>query len=229
MSGLAALRDAGAAARRRPGVLYRADAPHPGDDPPTAAALPWPPGTVIDLRSPREKGDREHPLAGPRTRVVDLPMSAALAPAVRARQRDGITPLAELYADAVDAAAGWLPALVAAAAHGTAPVLVHCAAGKDRTGVAVAVLLALAGVPRGPIEADHARSADTLDAVHARLGGAPRGPIAEVDPDAMAGVLDRLGGDPVGFAVAHGADPADVAAWARRLGGLRPREYFPGQ
>lgn len=214
MSRLASLRDAGAGTGRRPGVLYRSEAPHPGDEPP--ALVPWPPGTVIDLRSPRERGAGEHPLAGPRTRVVDLPMSAALAPAVRARQRDGATPLAELYLDAVDAAAGWLPALVAAAAHGAAPVLVHCAAGKDRTGVAVATLLALAGVPRGAIEADHARSADTLDAVHVRLGGAPRGPLGEVDPGAMAGVLDRLGDDPVGFAVAHGADPADVAAWVRR-------------
>ena len=41
---------------------------------------------------------------------------------------------------------------------GPHPVLVHCAAGKDRTGVAVALLLRLAGVTRAAVDADFART-----------------------------------------------------------------------
>jgi protein-tyrosine phosphatase len=41
-------------------------------------------------------------------------------------------------------------------------VLVHCAAGKDRTGLICALLLGLAGVPRETIAADYALSAECL-------------------------------------------------------------------
>ena len=38
----------------------------------------------------------------------------------------------------------------------------HCAGGKDRTGMLVAVLLETAGVPRDAVVADYAVSADHL-------------------------------------------------------------------
>lgn len=40
-------------------------------------------------------------------------------------------------------------------AHGGTPLLVHCSGGKDRTGVAVAILLRFAGVPREVVIADY--------------------------------------------------------------------------
>jgi protein-tyrosine phosphatase len=43
------------------------------------------------------------------------------------------------------------------------PALVHCSAGKDRTGVVVALLLAVLGVPDEVIAADYALSARYLD------------------------------------------------------------------
>ena len=45
----------------------------------------------------------------------------------------------------------------------SAPVLFHCAAGKDRTGVAAALLLDLAGVPDEHIIEDYALSTTELE------------------------------------------------------------------
>lgn len=47
--------------------------------------------------------------------------------------------------------------------------LVHCAAGKDRTGVVVALALAEVGIERDAIVADYARSAERVAAIIARL------------------------------------------------------------
>ncbi len=46
---------------------------------------------------------------------------------------------------------------------GKTPLIVHCAAGKDRTGIAVAVLLALLGVPRDLIIEDYLLTNHTTD------------------------------------------------------------------
>jgi protein-tyrosine phosphatase len=56
------------------------------------------------------------------------------------------------------------------------PALVHCSAGKDRTGIVVALLLATAGVDHDTIVADYARTADYLDAtwLETRRGDAAR-------------------------------------------------------
>jgi protein tyrosine/serine phosphatase len=48
-------------------------------------------------------------------------------------------------------------------------VLVHCAAGKDRTGVVVALALSLAGVPRETVVADYLATSDVVPAILARL------------------------------------------------------------
>jgi protein-tyrosine phosphatase len=53
-------------------------------------------------------------------------------------------------------------------------VLVHCAAGKDRTGLVVALLLALAGVDAGVIADDYAESEPALPELHRRWVGEAR-------------------------------------------------------
>lgn len=47
--------------------------------------------------------------------------------------------------------------------------IVHCAAGKDRTGVIVALALTVAGVQPGAIVADYVATADRIDAIIGRL------------------------------------------------------------
>lgn len=47
--------------------------------------------------------------------------------------------------------------------------IVHCAAGKDRTGVVVAFALAEVGVLREAIVTDYTRSAERIEAIYARL------------------------------------------------------------
>jgi protein-tyrosine phosphatase len=46
---------------------------------------------------------------------------------------------------------------------GTMPLVIHCAAGKDRTGVVVAILLSALKVPRDTIVADYSLSAKVTD------------------------------------------------------------------
>jgi len=53
-------------------------------------------------------------------------------------------------------------ALVTLAAPGGLPAVVHCTAGKDRTGLIVALVLGLAGVPTTTIVEDYALSAQYL-------------------------------------------------------------------
>jgi len=49
-------------------------------------------------------------------------------------------------------------ATVSRVAHSETPVVVHCQGGRDRTGLAAALMLRLAGVPLDVIAADHALS-----------------------------------------------------------------------
>ncbi len=53
--------------------------------------------------------------------------------------------------------------IFATVAGGRVPLLFHCAAGKDRTGVVAGLLHAALGVPREIIFADYARSAELVD------------------------------------------------------------------
>jgi protein-tyrosine phosphatase len=60
---------------------------------------------------------------------------------------------------------GFVDAIIA----GETPVLMHCTAGKDRTGVLVALLLTVLGVPEDVVVADYLRS--DVFAKNLRLGG----------------------------------------------------------
>ncbi|MDE1164373.1 MAG: tyrosine-protein phosphatase [Pseudomonas sp.] len=65
----------------------------------------------------------------------------------------------EVYRSLPDLLAPRLAALFGVFASGQSPVLIHCAAGKDRTGVAVALLLHALGVAPEVIMADYLLSA----------------------------------------------------------------------
>ncbi|MEJ2886809.1 tyrosine-protein phosphatase [Actinomycetospora aeridis] len=108
----------------------------------------------------------------------------------------------------------------AAAAFAGRPTVVHCAAGKDRTGLVVTLLLALAGVETEAIVADYLASGPNMDAVVARFATWPRyrAHMASVAPElymahepTVRGVLDALDerfGGVRRWATARGIDAA---------------------
>ncbi len=97
------------------------------------------------------------------------------------------------------------PDSVAAALHVVATsrgaTVVHCAAGKDRTGTVVGIALDVAGVRRDDIIADYALSAERIARIMARLADRPLyGPALSGQPlsdqtpkpESMATILDAL-------------------------------------
>lgn len=63
--------------------------------------------------------------------------------------------MCELYAMLVEEQAARFAALFEALLEGDEALVFHCTAGKDRTGVAAALLLSALGVPRAVVEADY--------------------------------------------------------------------------
>jgi protein-tyrosine phosphatase len=125
-------------------------------------------------------------------------------------------------------------ALKVLADPGSGTTLVHCAAGKDRTGVVVALALSLAGVTREAVVADYLRSAERAGGILARLTGTSSyGPslagvsVADITPQAgsIEGLLDhvdRAYGGPHAMAAALGVTEEEVARLGVRLLGASP-------
>jgi protein-tyrosine phosphatase len=114
-----------------------------------------------------------------------------------------------------------------AAARGAA--LVHCAAGKDRTGVVAAFALAVAGVRRDAIVGDYVATSERLEPLVARLrasstyGPDLKGrtldshrPRAET-MERFLDVLDERHGGPAGWLATHGFGARDADALRGRL------------
>jgi protein-tyrosine phosphatase len=107
--------------------------------------------------------------------------------------------------------------------------VVHCAAGKDRTGVVVALSLAVAGVPHDEIAIDYGLSGDVIDAIVARLAATTTygGDMERRDTSAHAPrretmdrvleILDERFGGPIGWLEAHGFGADEQAALRARL------------
>jgi protein tyrosine/serine phosphatase len=205
--------------RVRTGLLLRSAQPAADDLVP--ADFEWPPSVVIDLRSPMETDDDEHPLDALGARIINLPLLAALRPHASHDHT-----LADLYRHVNDTASHLLVELVEAVADADGPVLVHCAAGKDRTGIGVALVLRLLGVDQGQVVADYLLTNDAQEAIDQRLGrsyeslGVPRAFFA-VAPEALIEVMDVWDSHPGGvegwFLAAGGSAEAIAQLQARFL------------
>jgi protein-tyrosine phosphatase len=77
--------------------------------------------------------------------------------------------LAERYFLMAERAKDPIARVISALAESSTPVVYHCTAGKDRTGLISAIVLGLLGVPDEFIVADYAASQDNLDAIIDRL------------------------------------------------------------
>jgi protein-tyrosine phosphatase len=147
-----------------------------------------------------------------------------------------LTDMTGYYVGYVEDAPGNLArALRLLADPATGPVVVHCAAGKDRTGVVVALALSLAGVTRDAVVADYVRSAERIEQILARLqSSATYGPsLKSVDADDLRPVagsmerfldhVDREYGGPHGLAMTVGVDEETVTRLRARLVGSSGR------
>ena len=116
-------------------------------------------GTVIDLRDDFEVGVMPDDLDGLEVRRVHLPLFEGSG----ASQGEAAVSLSTLYRRIVTQHSEVVArALRELLAMEEAPVLVHCTAGKDRTGVVVALALLAVGVDRQLVVEDYARSEDNL-------------------------------------------------------------------
>ncbi|OZF45783.1 tyrosine-protein phosphatase [Rhodococcus sp. 14-2470-1a] len=237
-TGLVNLRDLGGlpmvgGGTTRPGVLYRGDAPYPGDPDPVQVDI-WPPAAVIDLRS-RHEIDQVGYQWPPGPVVHHHPVHDAAAP-----ERQIPNTLREIYAEMVNERGHRIAEVLALAAGVDGPVFVHCAVGKDRTGVVVAVLLLAGGVEPWAVSDDYLATESNLPSIRARLRSkmdslpqpptrtTERAPVARglfaVSPEAISGVVDVVmawPGGPTAWLTDHGASRSDVDAWRRRLAGQK--------
>lgn len=211
--------DHGAIVRRA--VLYRSEVPLVGPARGTDVAI-WPPATVIDLRSPAEFLG-PHPLAGVAA-VHQVPLGTALAPALAAAQTDD-PDLTSAYRHLARDAAAEIAGIIGLVATAPGPILVHCTAGKDRTGIVVGALLGAVGVRRDDILADYLRTEPNLPRLWAalRAAGVPEPhnrALLGVQRAALAAVLDEIDSAPggaAGWVTGHGTDPAHLERLSRRL------------
>jgi protein-tyrosine phosphatase len=138
---------------------------------------------VIDLRTEDERTKSPSVWLHRPTEIYESPKSS-LAPMMGlilqgAATTDGVRRgMTEFYAQMPDAYRLEYAAIFKRIAAGDLPILVHCTAGKDRTGVAIAVLLISVGVPRKTVIFDYQITEDLLPPP--RIGAVPPVPAGGV-------------------------------------------------
>ncbi|WP_294204714.1 tyrosine-protein phosphatase [uncultured Sphingomonas sp.] len=183
--------------------------------------------TVCDFRDTRER-TAEPTLwpAGQRPKVLSddyaLDMSAMNIPGDPASwtHEQVVTAMTATYPKLLDQFNGQYRRMFAELLAGDVPLAFHCTAGKDRTGVAAALLLSALGVPRATIVEDYLLSNQHMAPAPAH----PTGFWAKLSPQAartFAGV-DRRYIDAV-FAVTD-RHPGGMMGYLRDELGLGPRE-----
>jgi protein tyrosine/serine phosphatase len=191
--------------------------------------------TVLDLRTPTEvRLEGPGPLVAEGLRHVNLDLiptwdeddgSDRIVPHEQREQGD----LSHFYLTYLDAMPESVVAALRVIADGeSGSCVVHCAAGKDRTGVIVALALSVAGVERDEIVADYALTGERIEAIRERLSASPTyaedmrtRPLDDMRPHALSmrhflDRLDELGGVSA-WLTEHGFGPDEQSALRARL------------
>jgi protein-tyrosine phosphatase len=210
------------------GAVVRSDSPAALTAAGRAALADYGVRAIVDLRLADEIARDPNPFAEPGDHGITYRNVSFIDPAA------GFPPdtytLAENYLWMLDKFGGFVAEVMAAVAG--APdggVLIHCAAGKDRTGLISALLLGLVRVPDDTIAADYAMTAELLrprdeewlengpgeraerEAMLARFA-----PTAEVMTEVLARLAERHGGAE-GYLGQAGLAPADLDRLRDRL------------
>ncbi|MFG2913499.1 tyrosine-protein phosphatase [Kitasatospora sp. NPDC048298] len=167
----------------RPGALFRSAQPFPAADADTVAQLrEHGITTIVDLRGEAESSPEDWAAAEAAGIAVVAaridPTNDELERAMRAMTT--AEDLGAFYLLMAESAPRSLATAVEAAAR-PGGALVHCAAGKDRTGLLTALLLELLGVPAEEIVADYARTNEALRQIWAGLADRNRAALNEVE------------------------------------------------
>jgi protein tyrosine/serine phosphatase len=139
--------------------------------------------TVIDLRSSAERASEgaapldavpglrrvHHPVIPELGSATDAVADALLARLEERRSRFPGDPTCGFYLGYLEDRPDQVAGAVRSIARDQGTALVHCAAGKDRTGVVVALALSAAGVRPEAVVADYAATAERIDAILGRL------------------------------------------------------------
>ncbi len=207
--------------------ILRADGLHHLDEAGIAVLTGQGLTTVIDLRHDHELASRPNPFhMHPGVAYHSVSLFERLAPG----DLSAGDLLLDLYIQALttrQAAIGAVLTLIAEAPQGV--VLFHCTAGKDRTGLVAALLLALAGVADATILDDYALTKPMIAPLLDRLiaEAEERGadiaalrPLLACEPQTMAATIAHIldnHGSVEGYLLAIGLSDATIARLKTRL------------
>lgn len=181
--------------RLRSGHLVRSDAPVRLGEAGRLALRSLGIRRAIDLREPVERELDPPDLDGLDIEIHHQPiLSDGFAV-------DPHSTLDEIYRDVLERRGVRIAAVVRLLARDDTPTLIFCSAGKDRTGIVIAVLLSVLGVPDEDIVADYARTERSLDgafraAIEARAAASG---LAKQELAAELGAPPRLMWDTLGW------------------------------
>jgi protein-tyrosine phosphatase len=231
---------AGDGRETRWGAVVRADSPAALTESGRAALAEYGVKAIVDLRLDDEIDRHPNPFAEPGDHGIAYSNVSIIDPAA------GFPPdtytLAESYLWMLDRFGGFVAKVMAAIADAPdGAVMIHCAAGKDRTGLISALLLGLVDVPAETIAADYAMTAELLrprdeewlaaappeeraerEAMLARFA-----PTAEVMLAVLGGLGDRYGGVEA-YLLQAGVSRDDLGRLRDRLLALAPGDAPPG-
>ena len=144
--------------------------------------------TVIDLRTHDEAAQRgSFPVDRVPVSYVGLPLTDVLPATEDLPDWGEAAYVATRYGSMVSEGGPMLTSAIQALSTGTAlPAVMHCSAGKDRTGVLSALILAFLGVPDETIVDDYALSAAAMGLLLERLKAEYPDAVEEVERYAPA-------------------------------------------
>jgi hypothetical protein len=187
------------------------------------------PGPITRRRDVRIEHRSLHPDSGQHT---DIELDA-LRPLWR-HHLDGFaeeTPVVRAYLSYLQRRPDSVVGAMHAIARGDGAILVHCAAGKDRTGVVVALALDVAGIDRDVIVSDYLASAERIELIADRLRSSTtyRAELDGRQPRELAPVpgtierfleiVDHQFGGSTAWLTDHGVEAPDLKELCRRLRG----------